>query len=330
MHRWLNATVITNVAAKPASRTRLYVLRLAVSLGLLLGLAWFLDAGEVTSRLARMQPGWVVLAVAISVLQVAASAWRWRFTAGRLGIDMSFPDALREYYLAIFLNQMLPGGVVGDVSRAWRHARTRVHARGPTGPAARAVILERASGQAVMMCVAAVSFLSLPLGVGASASLVLLGVGVVSAAVVSLAVWVRRRADDARSLTGRFWRDTRAALLSGAAFPVQAASSVFVVGSYVATYLVAARAVGVNTPLVELLPLVAPVLVAMLIPVTIAGWGVREGAAAVLWGAVGLSAVDGVAVSVAYGLLVLFSTLPGGPILVGLLHRAPADPGAAR
>ncbi len=61
-----------------------------------------------------------------------------------------------------------------------------------------------------------------------------------------------------------------------------------------------------------------------------AGWGVREGAAAVLWGAVGLSAVDGVAISVAYGLLVLFSTLPGGLILVGLLHRAPADPGAAR
>ena len=33
MDRWLNATVLTNVAAKPA-RTRLYVLRLAVSLGL--------------------------------------------------------------------------------------------------------------------------------------------------------------------------------------------------------------------------------------------------------------------------------------------------------
>ena len=54
----------------------------------------------------------------------------------------------------------------------------------------------------------------------------------------------------------------------------------------------------------------------MLIPVTVAGWGLREGAAAVLWGAVGLAAADGVVVSVAYGLLVLIGSLPGALFLM--------------
>ena len=57
----------------------------------------------------------------------------------------------------------------------------------------------------------------------------------------------------------------------------------------------------------------------MLLPISIAGWGVREGVAALLWAAAGLSAVEGVAISAAYGLLILISSLPGaGVLLVGL------------
>ena len=74
-----------------------------------------------------------------------------------------------------------------------------------------------------------------------------------------------------------------------------------------------------ETPTLVLLPLVAPVLMTMLIPVTVAGWGLRESAAAVLWGAVGLTAADGVAVSLAYGLIVLLCSLPGAVVL--LLNR---------
>jgi glycosyltransferase 2 family protein len=49
----------------------------------------------------------------------------------------------------------------------------------------------------------------------------------------------------------------------------------------------------------------------------VAGWGLREGAAAALWGMVGLSMAEGVLVSMAYGVLVLVSSLPGGLVLAG-------------
>ena len=99
-------------------------------------------------------------------------------------------------------------------------------------------------------------------------------------------------------------------------------SSALVVATYLITYVMAARAIGIETSLSVLVPLVAPVLLTMLLPVTIAGWGVREGAAAVLWNVTGLAAVDGVAISVAYGILVLLSTLPGGLVLaLGFIRR---------
>lgn len=319
-------------------------LRPAVSAGVLIGLAWLLDVDQIAARLGGMRAGWVALAVALSVLQVGASAWRWRFTAARLGIDLPLGAAIREYYLATFLNQVLPGGGLGDVSRAWRHARG---ARRP-GSAVRAVILERVSGQLIMTAAAAGSAVRLSCELGAArrlgwpgallagAALAAAAIFAVTAAAAGLAAGrAASRRISADSLAGRTWRDVRAALLSRRALPVQAASSALIVASYLATFVLAARAVGVGTPLPTLLPLVAPVLVAMLPPISVAGWGVREGAAAALWGAAGLAAADGVAASVAYGLLALLSSLPGGVILAlqtacGRRGPAPPRPGRTR
>jgi hypothetical protein len=49
----------------------------------------------------------------------------------------------------------------------------------------------------------------------------------------------------------------------------------------------------------------------MLIPLTISGWGVREGAAAALFPLAGTTASEGFAASVAFGLVLLVAVLPG-------------------
>ena len=249
------------------------LIRAGVSLGLLALLAWWLDAGVLLDRLATIDPRWALVAVAISLPQVALLAFRWRFTAGRLGLDLPFGTALREYYLATFLNQVLPGGVMGDVSRAWRHGRTGPERR--LGPAARAVILERASGQVVFGGVAALSLASLPLTFGAvPATLALAIFGVGGAALAARLAFGGRLHQGPLATLGR---DVHTALLARDALPAQLLSSTLVVGTYLATYVVAARAVGVSTPLWTLLPLVAPVLLSMLVPATVAGLGGTRG-----------------------------------------------------
>lgn len=316
-----------------APSTRRILLRATVSVSLLTLLAFLVDVGEVVARLSALRPWWVAAALAISVLQIAVSAWRWRYTAARLDIELPLTTAVAEYYLATFLNQVLPGGVLGDVSRAWRHSRAE-SADGTGLRSVHAVILERTSGQAVMITVAVVAagLLLLPggrSGTAASGTAVsallehpLSGVPsavslVVGGAVVVLGlVLLRMLARKAARVPAldRLLEDARSALL-GSALAVQATLSLMIVASYVAVFVLAARAVGVETSLPALALLVPPVLVTMLVPVSVAGWGVREGAAALLWGAVGLTASDGVAISVAYGLLVLISSLPGAVML---------------
>lgn len=288
-------------------------LRWALTLLLLLITAFFLDLSAVWQELARFSLPMLLAAMVVSVLQVLMSAWRWRYTAGRLELALPFAAAVREYYLATFLNQVLPGGVLGDVNRAWRHSLDS----GERLAAVHGVAIERLSGQVVMMSVA------LTLGIwlaanqsGMFAAVADLGsatVVVIAGATVLIAAVIRFGARG-REYVHALRRDLRRALLSWPAFPVQALSSAFVVATYLGVFALLASGAGywVSGPqLLTLMALCSLLLLTMAVPLSVAGWGVREGAAALLWPLAGLPPEQGVALSVGYGVAVLVSSLPG-------------------
>jgi uncharacterized membrane protein YbhN (UPF0104 family) len=288
--------------------------RFSVSVGLLVSLGWWLDGRAVLAQLENVDFRWLLIGFVVSFGQTVLSAWRWRYTARRLGLTLSLRDAVREYYLAIFINQVCPGGIVGDLSRAWRHARTT-----ETGPAVRAVILERLSGQMVMIFVSLGAVAALPEDVIGNVPFGWFLLVILSLVTVVVMTVIRRRSSENESLVDKLLHDTRVAVCSREALPSQLISSCIIVASYLVTFIIAARAIGSYTPLATLVPLIPIVLLAMLLPISIAGWGVREGVAALLWAAAGLSAVEGAAISAAYGLLILISSLPGAvALLVGL------------
>ena len=287
--------------------------RFAVSVGLLIGLGWWLDGRALLDQLENIDFRWLLVGFVVTFGQTVLSAWRWRYTAKRLGLNLSLRDAVREYYLAIFINQVCPGGIVGDLSRAWRHARTA-----ETGPAVRAVILERLSGQMVMIVLSLGAVAALPEDLIGDVPYGWVFLVILSLVTVVVMTLVRRRSSGNESLVEKLLHDTRIAVCSREALPRQLISSSIIVASYLLTFVIAARAIGSYTPLATLVPLIPIVLLAMLLPISIAGWGVREGVAALLWAAAGLSAVEGAAISATYGLLILISSLPGaGVLLVG-------------
>lgn len=288
------------------------LLRLAFSAGLLTLLLWWLKPDALLAALGPLSPGWLLPALALGVPQVFVSAWRWRLTAASLGLALPLGVAFREYYLASFLNQVLPGGVGGDLTRAWRHAGAVEGGRAPW----HAVLIERASGQLALVLVGGIALilspalraemvddiaaLSLPSGVWASGGLV-------------LGLLVFRRLRPALAV---LWRDARLALFARKVLPLQLLGSFALVLSYIAVFYCCARAIGIERPAAELLPLIPPVLLAMAVPLSVAGWGVREGAAALVWLLAGLPPAEGVAISVMYGVVVLVSSLPGSAVLL--------------
>ena len=280
------------------------VLRITISLGLLGLLLTQVDAGAVAARLAALDVRWLLPVLALTVLQVIASAWRWRFTAARLGLALPLGTAIREYYLATFANQVLPGGVLGDVGRAGRHAL----ASGEPGPAARAVVLERASGQVAIALIAVIGIALADIAWPAGGTAIALSAVALIAALAALAVRRIQRYPDGWLAIA--WRDTRRALLTRDAWPTQLAMSLAIAASYVGVYALAGIALDTPAP-ATWLPLIPIVLFSMLVPISVAGWGVRESVAAATWAAAGLGPADGTALAIAYGAIVLISSLPG-------------------
>lgn len=313
-----------------AGRVARALAQAAIGLGLL-AVLWVVVGGEaILARLAALDPGWLAAGVALSVPQIAVSAWRWRYTAGRLGQPIGYGTALRDYYLSTFLNQVLPGAVLGDGVRAWRH-RARTGAAARWAPAVRAVALERASGQAMLLAWLAATLPLSPLAARLGPA-VAAGTAVALGLAAAIALGGERRPGPAvprqrgrlRTAAGTLGADARRALLAHPAWLVQGALSAAVLATYLATFYCAGRALGLHLDPLLVATVVPAVLLAMLVPVSIAGWGVRDGAAAALWALVGLAPADGAAVSIVYGLIVLAGSLPGAPLALGAGRAAAA------
>ena len=266
----------------------------------------------------------VVAAVTLTALTTLCSAWRWRVVARALGIDIGLPGAACAYYRSLFLNSVLPGGVLGDVHRAVTHGRSA----GDVVRGLRAVGWERLWGQVIQAVVAVVVLLTLPSPVRPALLYVLAGV---ASAAGCAALLVRRAARRGRPRLARAARavsaDLRRGLLAPGVWPQLTLASVLVVAGHTATFVIAARVAGCTAPLGELVALLMVVQTAVVIPLSIGGWGLREGAAAWAFAAAGLGAAAGVTVAILYAVLMLAAVAPGAVLLLGDAVRRRRDEG---
>jgi uncharacterized membrane protein YbhN (UPF0104 family) len=105
-------------------------------------------------------------------------------------------------------------------------------------------------------------------------------------------------------------------------WPVQTALSLLVALLTVAGFVLAARATGSALAPATALLIVPLILTAMLLPASVAGWGWRESAAASLFAMAGLGAEAGIAASIAFGIAMLLSALPGAFFLQRTAQKA--------
>jgi len=280
-------------------------LRLALSLGLIAAVLWLVAPAEVARSMRAPHFGWLALAVSALAAQIGLSALRWRVTAGALGHDLPHGWAVREYGLSVAVNSFLPGGVLGDLARIARSRHLGWN------DAAGSVLIERLAGQ-IALGAAALGGVAVWLGAGVAA---LAALGTMVAALVL-----------ARLLPGPVRLLFRAWAGPGV-WRAQGTLTLAILAVNLAGFWAAAAAVGIWLPPDAALALIPLTLMAMLVPLTVNGWGVREGMAAALWPAFGIAAPQAVAASLAFGLACMAAALVG--LIPWLLTRNGAEAGRA-
>jgi glycosyltransferase 2 family protein len=273
-------------------RRLLRALQIAVPLVILTALGYQLGSDAFRPALAVVAPVPLTAALLLGGVAVGAHAARWRVLLRGAGLPLGRAEAVAEYYRASALNTVLPGGVAGDVLRAWRR---RTGAPQGWRPGAVSVLAERAAGVSVLLGVAAVVLATQAPPVSPAA----LAAGL--ACVAWLVSWPSLR---------RLAPRDRAAVWAWSALSVVA---LFGLTAVVATSIGIAEGPGV------LAVLGFALLAGMTVPLSLGGWGPREAAGALAAVMVGLPPAVGVAAAAGYGLLATVSVLPGFLIMVA--HR---------
>ena len=237
------------------------------------------------------------------------------------------PGALLKIVLVgLFFNQVLPTGIGGDAVRAWRCRKLGIG----LGTAVRSILLDRACGYLVLVALYAASLPSLlqvlpdarqrdgVVAVFAGALLALLG-------LVSLDQLPRRMLRHrAIAPLAELSRESRRLFTHPRRCSAVLALSVCTIGLTVLAFKLVGDAVGSRLSVESWAMIVPPVSLIQLLPVSLAGWGVREVVLVVALASFGIPAEAALATSVLMGLCLVIVGLPGGLIWLADWDIAPA------
>jgi uncharacterized protein (TIRG00374 family) len=303
-------------------------------LALSAGLIWLsfskIDSAHAFALLKTLHPGVVAAAIALLLLQHVFGGMRFHQLLMQLRTPVSRFAALGNIFVGFFFSQVFISFIGGDAIRVWR----LVDAKVPVASAFKSVLFDRVLGFVslivlIMLCIPALFHIVTDPAMRTSLLFtVLLGVlGTLFFLFMhrlpqNLQRWrVFQIASDissmALSISGRFAAICYLLFLS----------LLIQISNVVAIYVIA-LGLGIHASFLDLLVLVPPVMLLAILPISYAGWGVREGSMALALGMVEIHAEQSVAISICFGLCMIASGLPGA-ILWLRTRKKPVDQGIA-
>jgi uncharacterized protein (TIRG00374 family) len=318
---------LTVVEAKRASRLTRFVrlaeslpVRIVVTLGLLGVVATNIDWSQMGHRLSHGQPLYFVAAVALVVAALVTGACRWWWLLRKADLNVGAGSVGRIYSVATFSTTFLPTSMGGDVTRTFMVAR-----RPPLlTRAVVTVIVDRVGGLAGLLGMAwlALAFRSASVPHGAEVFLLwVTAVALVGGLVILIAVFRGSRA--ARALVpsqlASHARESRALIREYAADPltllVLLSSSLLYQALISLQLVMLAHAIDVHLAFATAAVVLTLVTVVTLIPISIGGFGIREGSYVVLLAGASIVATDATLISVLSVAALFFASLPGAFML---------------
>jgi uncharacterized membrane protein YbhN (UPF0104 family) len=292
------------------------LLKVIVSLGLITFLINQVDFKAIVNILKNVDITMIIYAMILLTIQVFIATTRWQFVLKCQKIMLGYKNTLQILWSGLFFNQAMPSSVGGDVIRGYYLKK-----QGMTlGRATLGVLMDRLFG---MVGLALLVVASLPLLFElindsiARSGVLFIALG------ISLALLFIFFTD---KLPGNFShlkvirgfyslsQDGRHCISKNYNGLIIIIISILIHLISVVTVMTMAIGLGINVEWSGFLLIIPLVTLMMVVPISIAGWGVREGVMVVGFGYLGVPPEAALALSILYGLLMLVVALPGGVV----------------
>jgi uncharacterized protein (TIRG00374 family) len=299
-------------------------------------LGYLIKHVHVTSVLpdtSRKPMEWLAAAIVVWFAGILLSALRWQRVLVALDISAPLRPLVNHYLASLFVSNFLPSTVGGDVLRVSRLSSTN----GETPRTFASVVLERLTGWVVLPVLTLTAFAVNPslrhLG---NASRVAFIVAVVTLVLLGGVLFAAGHP----SIGGRLsstegWRRFTGAIHLGLdrfrkqpalALEVLTTSFAYQLAVMLAAFL-AADALGLGVGWTAILAFMPAVAIVQVLPITIGGLGVREGALVLFLRPLGVSTQHAIALGLlVYGINLLVSLLGAPAFAVGAPKRRASVP----
>jgi len=299
---------------RPAVKYLLFVAKAAITLGL----AWIvvrnIDMADTLQRVRSISLATGLGVIGLLLLLSLLSILRWQVVMRQFDHVLGFWLTARLFFEGLFFNQALPSTVGGDGVRIYRAFRAGLS----LSAAINSVVLDRILGLTSLMLLAAVAqplFYDRVDSVAARLSFTAVFLAAIGGVVALLLLaylperfhaWKVARGLVALSLAAR-----QAFRTASIFVPVTLLSIVGHLISVTVFYLLAVS-LDLGVGFMDCLVMVPSVLLLATVPISVAGWGLREGAMVAAFGLLGVPPGGAAAASVLYGIGMALVALPGG------------------
>lgn len=253
----------------------------------------------------------VFLSIILQLVSTSLAAYRWSLIMQMLRFDQTFSFYLGSYFKGAFFNQALPGSIGGDA--------VRVLELGSLGYSKKeaffGIFIDRIVGLSGLLILNlganVINGDILPVWLFHLINTICIGgiSGFMLLILLRKIIWLRqyRVTRLFADLSHRF----RQVYVSKQAIVLQVGLSIIIHFFSILSLYELANAVGMTLPLTTFLVTVPPVFLLTIIPISLAGWGVRESAMVGIFILVGVSKEMILSVSILYGTMLIISSLPG-------------------
>jgi uncharacterized protein (TIRG00374 family) len=291
------------------------LLRLAVTVMFIVGILRYVEIDVVWRRFFAIRTFDLGILLSLVTIQTLLFALRWHLIAHHCGAGLRGRVTLWISVVSLFFNQTLPSTVGGDAVRIMLSRKEGA----PVGRAASAVLIDRGIGLVALALLtgAFLPWLILlqidPRMVRALFVVVVLQLaGFTLLAFRGEALLASMKKYEIVGHVMRLARYLRRLVLSPRLFAGVLILSMFIHLASALMVVASARAMSIPIQVPTGIALTLPTLLIMMIPVSIAGWGVREASMIVALGYAGVGAADAFAISVAFGLINVIAGIAGG------------------
>ena len=305
-------------------RMRMFLFRSLLGIILFTWLALMVDWGRIAELLLAAEPWSLLGGFMLIVTTRLLTAMKWHVLIHAKQLRPPYQFLLRVVFVSNFLGVFLPTGLGGDAVRMYSLAKVYKHA----AESVSSVIVERLTGMTALLVMVIIGAC---LTIGDQLGRILIPNALVPAVLLFIVLAVLLSPTGyrfTRWLTGlvsaRYGFDilmrVDAAVRTYGQMPGSVMKSLGIsIGvqlcRIISIYLVVVS-LGVDLTFVDVLILVPPAMFVGMLPVTVGGFGVREGAMVVLFSLVGIATTEAFAVALVTRMFNLFSDLPGGIFLV--------------